>query len=124
MGFEPILEEVVGGCRSALGAVLLGKDGIPIAQVAGPASGRDPLAADSGAFGAEFSRVLDEIRRAAEASGAGEVAEAWFRLEGFSLGLWSVDADLVLALALEPDGNLGQARYLIRRNLAAIRSEI
>ena len=123
MGFGPILEELVGDCPGALGAVLLGKDGIAVAQVTGSAGTRDSLAEDFDALGAEFSRVLEETRRAARASGAGEVAEAWFHLDRFRLGLRRINADLTLALAVEPDGNLGQARYLIRRNLSAILSQ-
>ena len=121
MGFGPILEELIGDCPGALGAVLLGKDGIAVAQAT--RSVRDPLAEDFGVLGAEFSRVLAETRRAAGASGAGEVAEAWFHLDRFRLGLCRINADLVLALVVEANGNLGQARYLIRRNRSAILSQ-
>jgi hypothetical protein len=34
-----------------------------------------------------------------------------------------VDDDYFIVLALLPDGNLGKARYLIRRHLPAIREE-
>ena len=121
MGFGKILEEIIGDCPGALGAVLLGKDGLAVAQAT--RSVRDPLAEDFGVLGAEFSRVLAETGRAADASGAGEVAEAWFHLDRFRLGLCRIDADLVLALAVEVDGNLGQARYLIRRNRSALLRE-
>jgi hypothetical protein len=35
-----------------------------------------------------------------------------------------VDDDLVVVLALHPDGNLGKARYLIRRSLVDLRAEL
>jgi len=34
-----------------------------------------------------------------------------------------VDDEVLLVLALAPDGNLGKARYLIRRHLNALREE-
>jgi predicted regulator of Ras-like GTPase activity (Roadblock/LC7/MglB family) len=36
----------------------------------------------------------------------------------------ALDDDLFLAVVVAPDGNLGKARYLIRRNLVAIRAEL
>ena len=35
-----------------------------------------------------------------------------------------VDGDTFLALVMAPDGNLGKARYLIRRHLLAIKQEL
>jgi hypothetical protein len=35
-----------------------------------------------------------------------------------------VDADSFLVVALAPTGNLGKARYLIRRHLGSIRAEM
>jgi hypothetical protein len=35
-----------------------------------------------------------------------------------------VDNELMLVLALHPDGNLGKARYLLRRSIGAIRAEL
>ena len=122
MVFEPILERVVRTCRGALGAALWGADGVPIARVAGEDECADPLSEESGALGGEFSRVLVELQKASFAASAGPVAETWVRFEAFSLGFWSIDEDLVLAMALAPHGNLGQARYLIRRNLAELKS--
>ena len=124
MAFEPVLERVIGACRGALGAALWGVDGIPIAQVERAGGGRDPLVVDSGSLGIELNRIFTELRGISEAAGMGGLAEIWVRLDDFSLGLWQIDTDLVFALALEPHGNLGQARYLIRRNLEAIRSQV
>jgi hypothetical protein len=35
-----------------------------------------------------------------------------------------VDEDTVLVLALLPDGNVGKARYLMRRHVPALRQEL
>jgi len=52
------------------------------------------------------------------------VRETVIGLDRVNLVVQSVDDDLVVVLALSPDGNLGKARYLIRRNLVELRSEL
>jgi predicted regulator of Ras-like GTPase activity (Roadblock/LC7/MglB family) len=50
--------------------------------------------------------------------------ETVLSLDRLSLIFHTVEDDLVLVLALHPDGNLGKARYLIRRSLVGIRAEL
>jgi predicted regulator of Ras-like GTPase activity (Roadblock/LC7/MglB family) len=126
MSFESILREIVESCNGGLGIVLMGTDGIPIAQVAaGPRPGREVLLADDiGMAGVEFASILAEIGKASDALGGGVVTETVVCLTRFSLLFRQVDEDTLLVLALEADGNLGKARYLMRRHLLAIRQEM
>ena len=124
MSFERILRGIVDECGGGLGAALMGNDGIPIVQVmssrAAPAFGAE----DMGAAGAEFGRILDEIRKVADTLDGGTLQEAVVSLTRFTLVLRGVDADTFVVLALAPDGNLGRARYLVRRHLLALREEM
>ena len=43
-------------------------------------------------------------------------------LDRLALVFHTVDEELILVLALSPDGNLGKARYLIRRSLVKLRA--
>jgi len=45
-------------------------------------------------------------------------------LTAFTLIFSVVANDVMVVVALAPDGNLGKARYLIRRNLVAIRQQL
>jgi predicted regulator of Ras-like GTPase activity (Roadblock/LC7/MglB family) len=72
----------------------------------------------------EFNRALHEIRKAADALAGGALIETVVVLSRFSVVFRSLDEDLYLAVVVAPDGNLGKARYLIRRNLVAIRAEL
>ena len=45
-------------------------------------------------------------------------------LARFELLFRQVDDDVLLVLALSPAGNAGKARYLIRRHLMQLRSEL
>jgi len=124
MSFERILRGIVDECGGGLGAALMGNDGIPIVQVMSsrpvPAFGAE----DMGAAGAEFGRILDEIRKVADTLDGGTLQEAVVSLTSFTLVLRGVDADTFVVLALAPDGNLGRARYLVRRHLLALREEM
>ena len=102
----------------------MGNDGIPIAQADMSAAPNSPLADEIGIAGAEFGRVLEEIRKASDALGGGAVRETVVSLARFTLIFRGVDEDTFLVLAIGPDGNLGKARYLMRRHLLAIKQEL
>ncbi len=122
MSFENILRSILDGSTGAIGIALMGDDGVPVEQLqAGPAS---PMSVDIGTAGVEFGRILSEIRKASDALGGGAMSEIVVNLGRFSLIFRAVDEGLFLVLALAPDGNLGKARYLMRRQLLAIRQEL
>jgi predicted regulator of Ras-like GTPase activity (Roadblock/LC7/MglB family) len=122
MSFESILQAIVEECPGALGAALMGSDGIPIAQ-AGPRGASDE-AEQVTVLGVEFGRILEEARKAADAAGAGVTLEISVRTERFYVVLHAMDADTYLLLALAPHGNVGKGRYLLRRHELAIREEL
>lgn len=124
MSFASILDEIVKGCGGGIGAVLMGVDGIPIAEVVSQEVPAGPLTEDIGTAGVEFHRILDEIRKASDALSGGAVSETVVVLSRFSLVFRSVDEETFLTVIVAPDGNLGKARYLIRRYLLAIRQEL
>jgi len=121
MSFESILSQVVAECPGALGAALMGSDGIPIAEVA---SAPNDLADELGLLGVEFGRILDEARKAGDAAGAGATLELSVRTERYHVVVQPVDAETYLVLALTADGNVGKGRYLLRRHQLAIREEL
>lgn len=126
MTFESVLQTIVDECGGGLSAALMGLDGIAIAQVTAR-TGRDrddPLGGDATAAGIEFGRILGEAAKAADALGAGALIESVISLERVQLVFHAVDEELVLVLVLRPDGNLGKARYLIRRQLPGIRAAL
>jgi predicted regulator of Ras-like GTPase activity (Roadblock/LC7/MglB family) len=129
MNFETILRTIVEGCGGGIGAALMGNDGIPIeeftASQAPSASSARALdhPVEVGIAGVEFGRILTDIRRASDALGGGSLEETIIRVKGFMLVFQPIDDENFLVLALERDGILGKARYLIRRHVHAIRQE-
>jgi predicted regulator of Ras-like GTPase activity (Roadblock/LC7/MglB family) len=139
MNFEPTLRKMIDGVPGALGIALMGSDGIPIAEVQ-PQHGRPAASGgleleeeggaeatgelEVGAAGVEFGRVLDEIRKAADGLGAGRLEESLVGFSRYWLLFRVVDDELFLVAALEPRGNLGKARFLMRRHLLELREQL
>jgi predicted regulator of Ras-like GTPase activity (Roadblock/LC7/MglB family) len=123
MSFASLLREIVEACRGGLGAALLGNDGMPIEQVIAEGA-PEALAEDLATAGVEFGRILAEIRKASDALAGGSLLDLTVRLSRMSFVFCGVDDDTFLAVAVSPDGNTGQARYLIRRQMPALRAEL
>ena len=124
MSFAAMLREIVEGCSGGIGAALMGNDGIPIQQVTASQAVSSPLAEDIATAGTEFGRILEEIRKASDAVAGGAVVETTILLSRVMLVFRTVDEETFLVVALATDGNLGKARYLIRRQLLALRQEL
>ena len=124
MSFKALLREIVEGCGGGIGAALMGNDGIPIQQVTASQAASSPLAEDIATAGTEFGRILEEIRKASDAVAGGAVVETIIQLSRVMLIFRTVDEETFLVVALATDGNLGKARYLIRRQLLALRQEL
>lgn len=126
MTFETVLQTIVDDCGGGFAAALMGLDGIAVAQVTA-SRGRDredPLAGDATSAGIEFGRILGEMTKASDALDAGPLRECVVSLGRVLIVFHPVDEELVLVVTLRPDGNLGKARYLIRRSLPAIRAAL
>lgn len=124
MNFEPILRQMIDGVPGALGIALMGSDGIPIAECYAPDASAAPSDGEVGAAGVEFGRILDEVRKASDAIAGGRLDEMVIGLARFWLLFRVVDEELFLVAALEPRGNLGKARFLMRRHLLALQREL
>lgn len=122
MSFESALRKMIDGVPGALGIALMGSDGIPIAELHAEdaAEGTDAV----GAAGVEFGRILEEVRKASDAIAGGRLDEMVIGLGRFWLLFRVVDEELFLVAALEPRGNLGKARFLMRRHLMELQEQI
>ena len=125
MSFDTILQSIVDE-SGAWSASLMGLDGVAIAEATTSIKieAEDPLGGDVTSAGIEFGRIIAEMTKASDSLGTGRVLESVVSLERATLIFETVDEELVFVLALRPDGNLGKARYLIRRNMNGIRAEL
>lgn len=119
MSFDPTLRKMIEGVSGATGIALMGSDGIPVAELQAPQAGDEV-----GAAGVEFGRVLDEIRKASDALGGGRLEEVVVGLARHWLLFRMVDDELFLLVVLGPRGNLGKARFLMRRHLIELQEQL
>jgi predicted regulator of Ras-like GTPase activity (Roadblock/LC7/MglB family) len=123
MNFEPTLRKMIEGVPGAMGIALMGSDGIPIAEVH-PAASDEASEGEASAAGVEFGRILEEVRKASDAVGAGRLEEVVIGLARFWLLFRVVDDELFVVAAIAPRGNLGKARFLMRRNLLELQEAL
>ena len=124
MSFASILQEIVDECGGGLAAALMGADGIPIDQVEASGEVSEALSDEVEVLGVEFGRILDELRKASDSVSGGTLEEVSIRLANFWVLMRVVDEETYLVLAVGPDGNAGKARFLMRRQLMALREEL
>jgi predicted regulator of Ras-like GTPase activity (Roadblock/LC7/MglB family) len=124
MSFASILRTIVEECGGGVGAALMGTDGIPIDQYTADISEAEPPETDVTTIGIEFGRILLDIRKASDGLDGGSLDETIIELTRFTLVFRPIDSEYFLLLVMAPDGNLGKARYLIRRHMLAIRQEL
>lgn len=117
--FNEILQRIVDETSGALGAILMGYDGIAIDQYFKPREGLDlPLVA------VEYSNVLKEIRRTAEILDTGAMEEVVVKTESLMVVIRTLTDEYFIALTLERDGNFGKGRYLLMREAPRLREAL
>ena len=109
--FQEVLKDVVDRTEGGIAGLVMGFDGITVDSYV------DPEAA--GAFevetvGMEYSVILKEIRKAAQLLDAGTAREVSIQAEKITTVIRMLNDDYFVAMALEPSGNHGKARWLLR----------
>ena len=102
------LENAVQSVPGGRAAILMGFDGIPVEAFNGDGS------LDVETVGMELSVVAKEIRKAVELLEAGATEEVMIRSEVMSAVLRTLGEEYFLVLILDPKGNVGKARYVMR----------
>ncbi|MCC7534800.1 MAG: hypothetical protein IT379_01230 [Deltaproteobacteria bacterium] len=107
--FSDYLRDVVHGTDGGFAGLLMGFDGIAVEQYA-----REDASVDIATVGMEFSHIISQIRKAAEMLDAGVTREIAIQAEKMTTVVRVLNDEYFLALALEPTGNVGKGRYLLR----------
>jgi len=117
--FTEILQRIVEETGGAVGAVLMGYDGIAIDQFFHPEE-----TVDVQMIAIEYANVLKEIRKTAETLNMGEMEEVSIRTEQLITVIRIVTPEYFVALALSRDGNFGKGRYLLTRETLNLREAL
>jgi predicted regulator of Ras-like GTPase activity (Roadblock/LC7/MglB family) len=107
--FKDALKNVVEGTDGGIAGLLMDFEGIPVETYA-----RESAAFDIETVGAEVSVVVKAIQRASEMLDAGQTSEVAFKSEKLVTLIRVINQTYFVALAMNPDGNFGKGRYLLR----------
>ena len=119
MIFNELVEKAVQNTPGALAALLMGLDGISLANYMKPDAN-----VEMEVIGVEYATLLGEIRKACDILESGDVREFTVMTDKFVVIVRSVSSDYFLALALGPDGNIGKGRFVLRVQAPKVQKEL
>lgn len=107
--FKDVLRDVVERTEGGVAGLVMGFDGIAIERYL-----KQGASLDVDSIGMEYGVLLQQIGKAAEALDAGAMQEVSLRAERQTTVLRYLNQEYFVALTLEPHGNLGKGRFLLR----------
>lgn len=117
MSFSDILKEVVNGTEGALGALIVGLDGIPVEEYS---LNKDM---DLQSMTVEYSALLKEIEKGSQAAQLGTMREVTVIAEKAMIMLRRLNEEYFFVLIIKPEGNFGKGRFLLRMSVPKILKE-
>jgi predicted regulator of Ras-like GTPase activity (Roadblock/LC7/MglB family) len=117
MPFADILREVVNGTEGALGALIVGLDGIPVEEY----SLNKEM--DLQSMTVEYSSLLKEIEKGSQAAHLGSTKEVTVITDKAMIMLRRLNEEYFFVLIIKPDGNFGKGRFLLRMSVPKILKE-
>jgi predicted regulator of Ras-like GTPase activity (Roadblock/LC7/MglB family) len=122
MTFRELLAKVVDPTPGGRAAVIMGSDGIPVEEYRAQGEGLDlPTVA------VEFQRVLEEAHKVTGllgSDGGGPLQEVILETAQLQILFRPIDHEYYLIVALDRNGFLGKARYLVSSLLQDLREEL
>lgn len=109
--FKTALENILERTEGSLGAFIMGTDGIAVEQVitsAGQHANLDIAAT-------EVTTLVRHTQRAGDNLDLSFLREVAFAFDNATLLVRSLNRDYFLGLALEPESNIGRARFELRK---------
>jgi len=119
--FREVLQEVVDRTEGGVAGLLMGFDGIAVDHYVREAAS-SPI--DVETVGMEFSVILKDIRKAAELLEAGGAKEIAVQAEKMTTVMRLLNDEYFVAVTLQPHGNYGKARFLLRTASSKLLSEL
>lgn len=107
--FQDVLRELVERTDGAIASLLMGFDRITVDSYS-----RSPTALNVESVGSEYSVVLGQIKQAAAMLDLGSAQEVAVQAQNMTTVIRLLNDEYFVVMALEPSGNFGKARYLLR----------
>jgi predicted regulator of Ras-like GTPase activity (Roadblock/LC7/MglB family) len=117
MSFSDILKEVVNGTDGALGALVVGLDGIPVDEYSVSSE------MDLQSMIVEYSALLKEIEKGSQAAQMGSTKEVTVIADKAMVMLRRLNDEYFFVLIIKPEGNFGKGRFLLRMSVPKLLKE-
>jgi len=117
MSFADILREVVNGTEGALGALIVGLDGIPVEEYSVSKE------MDIQSMTVEYSSLLKEIEKGSQAAQMGTTKEVTVMADNAMIMLRRLNEEYFFVLIIKPEGNFGKGRFLLRMSVPKLLKE-
>ena len=117
--FKEALETILERTEGSLGALIMGIDGIAVERLlkeAGQEANLDVAAA-------EFTSLVRSAQKAGKDTGLGNLRELMISLDDAVLIMRLLGQDYFVVLDISPDGNLGRARFELRKAELQLKQE-
>lgn len=111
MDFKTLLQKLVENVDGAIGAAVIGDDGIAIDQFSAKSE------FDITAAGAEYSTIISSAKKASTSFGLGKTTEVLISTEKATMIMMTAGAGYFITLALSLDGNLGRGRLELKKSI-------
>jgi predicted regulator of Ras-like GTPase activity (Roadblock/LC7/MglB family) len=116
--FDAALQDVISKIDGAVGALIMGLDGISVARAV-----NDPSPLDVDVVAAEYTSVLRNAMRNAADVPVGALREIALVTDRFAFLLKPITSEYFLVLVLESFDGLGRARFELRKTQLALEEE-
>ncbi len=117
MPFSDILKEVVYGTEGAIGALVIGVDGITVEEFSVTPE------MDLQSMSVEYSSLLKEIEKGSQNAQLGSTKEVTVIADRAMIMLRRLNDEYFIVLVIRPDGNFGKGRFLLRMSVSKLLKE-
>jgi len=109
--FKEALQTIVEKTDGSLGALIMGADGLSVEKF----FNEEGYAANLDVAAAEFTSLVRSAARSGNDLALGDLRELMVALASVTFIMRLFNKDYFVVLAMKPEGNLGRARYELRK---------
>ena len=109
--FKEVLETIIEHTEGSLGALIMGLDGIAVER----SLKKEGHEANLDIAAAEFTSLVRNAQRAGKDTGLGGLRELVISLDDAVVLMRLLSHEYFVVLAINPEGNLGRARFELRK---------
>jgi len=117
MPFSDIMKEIVNGTEGAVGALIVGLDGIPVEEYS------INKEMDIQSMTVEYSALLKEIEKGSQSAQIGSTREVTVIADKAMIMLRRLNDEYFIVLIINPEGNFGKGRFLLRMSAPKLLKE-